>query len=78
LVGYAQSNARVSTLMRNLEASPITERPDLIEIKAATFKNRRLAEFSLNVMITRQTSEDSAMGKAAVAKTAAPGKEKTP
>ena len=34
--GYAQSNARVSTLMRNLEASPWMEKPNLIEIKAAS------------------------------------------
>ncbi|HEX8988477.1 MAG TPA: PilN domain-containing protein [Rhodocyclaceae bacterium] len=58
LVGYAQSNARVSTLMRNLEASPVTEHPDLVEIKAATVGNRRLSEFNLNVSITRQTTED--------------------
>ena len=34
LVGYAQSNARVSTLMRNIESSPWLERPALVEIKA--------------------------------------------
>src|SRR6188768_579121 len=33
MVGYAQSNARVSTLMRNIEASPWIERPELVEIK---------------------------------------------
>ncbi len=53
LTGVAQSNARVSTLMRNLEASPLLERPDLIEIKAVTQNNRRYAEFSLNVVVTR-------------------------
>lgn len=58
LVGYAQSNARVSTLMRNLEASPITEKPDLVEIKADTVNNKRLSQFSLNFKIRRQTSED--------------------
>lgn len=58
LVGYAQSNARVSALMRNLEASPVMERPDLVEIKAANVGNRRLSEFNLNVRITRQTTED--------------------
>ncbi|MFO1395838.1 MAG: PilN domain-containing protein [Burkholderiales bacterium] len=31
--GYAQSNARVSTLMRNIESSPWLEKPELIEIK---------------------------------------------
>lgn len=50
--GYAQSNARVSTLMRNLEASPLFERPDLVEIKAVSLGNRRYAEFSLEIAIT--------------------------
>lgn len=54
--GFAQSNARVSTLMRNLEASPLLEQPDLIEIKAVTVGNRRYAEFNLNVLVTRATS----------------------
>lgn len=53
IVGVAQSNARVSTLMRNLEASPLLERPDLVEIKAVIQGNRRYAEFNLNVIITR-------------------------
>jgi len=58
LVGYAQSNARVSTLMRNVEASPVMEKPELVEIKAATINNRRLSEFNLNIAITRQTTDD--------------------
>jgi len=62
IAGYAQSNARVSTLMRDLEASPLLEKPDLQEIKATTVNNRRMAEFSLNVMITRQTVEDDKKG----------------
>ena len=33
MVGYAQSNARVSTLMRNIEASPWIDKPELVEIK---------------------------------------------
>lgn len=63
LIGYAQSNARVSALMRNLEASPVTEHPDLVEIKAATANNRRLSEFNLNVTITRQTTEEDSSAK---------------
>ena len=66
LTGYASSNSRVSTLMRNLEASPLLERPDLVEIKAVTVGNRRLNEFNLNVMITRQTT-DAGKGKSAPA-----------
>lgn len=68
LGGYAQSNARVSTLMRNLEASPWLERPTLIEIKAADVNKRRLAEFSMIVFITRPDPNDSAAGKPAVPK----------
>ncbi len=55
LTGYTQSNARVSTLMRNLEASPWLERPHLAEIKAVTLDKRRVSEFSLSVMMTRPT-----------------------
>ena len=33
MVGYAQSNARVSTLMRNIDASPWVTGPELVEIK---------------------------------------------
>ncbi|OFZ68852.1 MAG: fimbrial protein [Betaproteobacteria bacterium RBG_16_58_11] len=55
--GYAQSNARVSTLMRNLEASPWLETPDLVEIKAVTVNNLRANEFSLNIKISAPQKE---------------------
>ncbi|SDX95193.1 PilN domain-containing protein [Nitrosomonas sp. Nm33] len=51
LSGYAQSNAWVSTLMRNLDASPIFESPLLIEIKAVNVNNMRMNEFDLNVRL---------------------------
>jgi type IV pilus assembly protein PilN len=51
--GYATSNARVSTLMRNFEASPWLEDPKLVEIKAVKVKEANLNEFSLNVRLTR-------------------------
>jgi type IV pilus assembly protein PilN len=70
LSGYVQSNARVSTLMRNLEASPWLERPELLEIKAVTVDKRRLNEFNMNVYLTRPKAEDS--GKAG-AKTGSSG-----
>ena len=54
ITGFAQSNARVSTLMRNLDASPLLENAKLVEIKAATINNQRLNEFSMNVNITRR------------------------
>lgn len=57
LVGYAQSNARVSTLMRNLEASPWLERPNLLEIKAVDVNRRRLSEFGMTVVLTRGNPE---------------------
>ena len=47
--GYAQSNARVSTLMRNLEESPWLESPNLVEVKAVTVNNVRANEFTLTV-----------------------------
>lgn len=51
LTGHAQSNARISTLMRNLEESSITARPVLGEIKLANVGNRQVFEFSLRVSI---------------------------
>lgn len=58
LAGYAQSNARVSTLMHNLDESPILERPVLIEIKGAQVGKRRMSEFSMSINFTRQSSVD--------------------
>ena len=75
LTGYAQSNARVSTLLRNLEASPYLESPDLVEIKVASVNNKRLSEFIMNVTIKRQQSE-AAVTKAGAAKAAAAGAPK--
>jgi type IV pilus assembly protein PilN len=66
LFGYAQSNSRVSTMMRNLEASPLLERPDLVEIQSTNVGNRRLNQFNLNVFITRQSTEDDKKHKDAV------------
>jgi type IV pilus assembly protein PilN len=51
LVGLAQSNARVSTLMRNLESSPYLQSAELVEIKAVTDRNQRVNEFSLNISL---------------------------
>ena len=59
LVGYAQSNAWVSTLMRNLESSQWLESPVLIEIKAVTVNNARLNEFNLNVRLTLSSTGDA-------------------
>lgn len=64
LIGYAQSNARVSTLMRNIDASPWLGSPELVEIKlvpvpqtpgAAPKANAgdRINEFTLNAQVRR-------------------------
>lgn len=54
LIGYAQSNARVSTLMRAIDDSPWLETPTLIEIHATTQGSARLSEFSLNFNLKKQ------------------------
>ncbi|PJC02692.1 MAG: fimbrial protein [Gallionellales bacterium CG_4_9_14_0_8_um_filter_59_50] len=54
LIGYAQSNARVSTLMRSIEDSPWLDSPTLVEIHATNVGGARMNEFSLNFNLTRQ------------------------
>ena len=65
LKGYAQSNARVSSFMRKLEASPWLQNPDLSEIRAETKSGQargtsemRLSAFTLRVTQTTPKSED--------------------
>lgn len=55
--GYTSSQARVSTLMRNLESSPHLENPNLIEIKSVQLGNRRLNEFTMNISILRAKAD---------------------
>lgn len=64
VVGYAQSNARVSTLMRNVESSPWLASPSLIEIKAVTLGKMRVSEFSMNFALKRAAPKDDAKGAA--------------
>lgn len=52
LNGYAQSSARVSTLMRNVEASPWLDAPQLIEVKVSNQGNLRVNEFTLEAVQT--------------------------
>ena len=69
LLGYAQSNARVSTLMRNIESSPWLTNPKLIEIRAAVLGKMRISEFNMTLDLKRPTAGDSKDGaKAAAAK----------
>jgi type IV pilus assembly protein PilN len=59
VLGYAQSNARVSTLMRNIESSPWLTKPGLVEVKAATVAKRRVSEFNLNLEVKRTEPQDA-------------------
>lgn len=67
--GYAQSNERVSELLRNLSNnSPWLERPDLIEIRSASIgtgrDTKRVFEFTLNVGIKRPSDKDKEAAEA--------------
>jgi type IV pilus assembly protein PilN len=61
IIGYAQSNARVSTLMRNIDSSPWLEKAELVEVRLVSLPAQpgseatRLNEFTLNFMIKRAT-----------------------
>ncbi|MCB4360236.1 PilN domain-containing protein [Quatrionicoccus australiensis] len=63
ITGYAQSNARVSALMRNLESSPWLESPQLVEVKAIVLNGRRSNEFAMNVVLTRAKADDVKVSK---------------
>src|SRR6185369_12179516 len=64
VVGYAQSNARVSTLMRNIESSPWLANPGLVEVKAANVDKRRVSEFNLFFDVKRpEVKDDKATAK---------------
>ena len=72
IAGYAQSSARVSTFMRNVEASPWLEKPQLIEIKAVEVNKKRLNEFTMNVWLKREAPPQDQQN---AAKTPARGKK---
>ena len=59
LVGYAQSNSRVSHLMRSLDESPFLEQPGLVEVKSGSLNNRRVSEFTLDISIETPKAEES-------------------
>ena len=77
LVGYAQSNARVSTLMRNIESSPWLAAPELIEIRSVALDKQKVNEFTLAMQVKRAPPAGDAKpaatppGKAPPAKKAA-------
>lgn len=79
LSGVAQSQERVSELLRNLgNQSPWLTRPELIEIVAATLpanarEQRRVSNFTVRVALKRPTSKEEPANGAPSAG-AAPGK----
>jgi type IV pilus assembly protein PilN len=82
MVGYAQSNARVSTLMRNIEGSPWLGQPELVEIKSVPAPgirgtDLRVNEFTLNLQVKRQAPPADAK-PATGARPAAPGAPAAP
>ncbi len=60
--GFTQSQARVSTLMRNLEGSQYLQNANLVEIKAATAGGTRINEFTMNIDVVRQVEPDAKKG----------------
>ena len=54
--GYAQSNARITTLMNNLDESPLLEASTLVETKAEAVGGRRLNAFGVTTIISRQSA----------------------
>jgi type IV pilus assembly protein PilN len=63
VTGYTQSQARVSAFMRNIEASPFLENPNLIEIKAVTVAGQRANEFNLDFFVKRAKAEEKGGAK---------------
>ncbi|GAB3773119.1 hypothetical protein GCM10028796_45060 [Ramlibacter monticola] len=78
LAGIAQSNERVSELLRNLSSgSPWIARPELIEIVATNVTlppkdTRRVANFKINVKVLRASEAQKAAAAASAAAAAAP------
>ena len=60
--GVAQSNARVSSLMRNLDGSEMLQDPELIQIKADKAADTgdilRLSDFGLRISQIKQKTQE--------------------
>lgn len=66
--GIAESNGRISTYMKNLEASPWFDDPKLVVIKTSEQNRQREGQFTLQVRnLTKQTQEEQEKAKAASA-----------
>ncbi len=76
VTGYAQSNARVSAFMRNIEASPYLGNPNLVQITAVTVNTQRANEFILDFLIKRVKADDG-KGAPKGANPAMPAEKKT-
>ncbi|MBI5438169.1 MAG: PilN domain-containing protein [Nitrosomonadales bacterium] len=59
--GYAQTNARISTLMRAIENSPWLSSPSLGVIQASSANGARVSEFTLTFNLLSQ-NKDAATG----------------
>jgi type IV pilus assembly protein PilN len=60
LIGYAQSNARISTLMRAIEDSVWLESAVLMDIHSANTNGTRVSEFMLTFNLTKLQGADAA------------------
>jgi len=81
LVGYAQSSARVSTLMRNIDSSPWLTQPELVEIKlipSPIAKDLRINEFTLNAKLKQVAPPEEPKAPTARAAPAAPAAAPAP
>ncbi|OGS80418.1 MAG: fimbrial protein [Gallionellales bacterium GWA2_55_18] len=67
ITGYAQTNARISTLMRAIENSPWLDSPSLGVIQASSAGGARVSEFTLTFNLT-STKDTAAPAKPAGAK----------
>ena len=56
LKGYAQTNARISTMMTNLNDSPFLEGSEVVKSVAEMLNNRRMYSFEINVYIEKSTA----------------------
>jgi type IV pilus assembly protein PilN len=63
IIGYAQTNGRISTLMRNFDGSEWLGKPELVEIKAVVLNNNPISEFSMNVRVKRAQAETVEAGE---------------
>jgi len=75
LTGIAQTNERVSELLRNtLYNSQWLEKPELVEIKASNAAQRRVFDFSMRVTLKRPQAATAVTAASMPASAPAPAK----